>query len=83
MPGSIVIKSTDGVNWSATSGHPEASDSYSQFYQRVAYGNGKFVALSSTGYITTSTDGNSWSTPTSSFLGIEENPYSIIIEIDE
>ena len=32
-------------------------------WNAIAYGNGKYVAVGSSGYVTTSTDGINWTTP--------------------
>lgn len=32
-------------------------------WNAIAYGNGKYVAVGSSGYVTTSTNGTSWTTP--------------------
>ena len=33
-------------------------------WNAIAYGNGKYVAVGASGYVTTSTDGKTWTTPT-------------------
>ena len=33
-------------------------------WQGIAFGNGKFIVVGSSGYYSTSTDGDTWSTPT-------------------
>lgn len=39
-------------------------------WNAIAYGNGKYVAVGASGYVTTSTDGINWTTPTKA--GTEE-----------
>ena len=51
-----IAYSTDGVTWTI--------NQYSKdYWQRIAYGNGKFVVLGTNGYSMTSKDGKSWITP--------------------
>lgn len=42
-------------------------------WNAIAYGNGKYVAVGSSGYVTTSTNGTSWTTP----VRIRRKPISL------
>ncbi|MFL2809402.1 MAG: hypothetical protein ACJ0DG_10185, partial [bacterium] len=57
--------STDGTNWTST-GH-SVSDNSARF-MGVAYGNGKFVAMTGHGYSSTSIDGINWTQSSSTKL---------------
>lgn len=50
-----VATSTDGVNWQRT------PIDFRGWFSQVAYGNGQFVAVGSSGAVLTSPDGQSWS----------------------
>lgn len=56
--GACITTSLDGENWSAPSFF---NDVYG--FESVTFGNGKFLAIGTDGYISTSTDGLSWSKP--------------------
>lgn len=58
--GTVVRRSTDGVNWTVPTNPPTGAS-----YYNVGCGAGKFVAVTSAGTIFTSTDGNTWSEQTS------------------
>ena len=57
--------STNGTTWTST-GH-SVSDNSARF-MGVAYGNGKFVAMTGHGYSSTSTDGINWTQSSSTKL---------------
>jgi hypothetical protein len=62
---SSISYSTNGTTWTST-GH-SVSDNSARFIG-VAYGNGKFVAMTGHGYSSTSTDGINWTQSSSTKL---------------
>lgn len=72
------IYSTDGITWTAGSGLPSMRN-----MSGLAYGDGKFVAAGSSGFIAYSTDGITWSTDgVSGPIGVTIDYQTVVYEND-
>ena len=58
---SLSLTSTDAVSWAQASSIIDQRQGEEDFPHGIAYGNGQFVAVSSSGRILTSADGTTWS----------------------
>ena len=52
-----VTTSTDGINWSNIKQIGNTN------WNKITYGNGKFLICGNNGYVASSSDGSTWSTP--------------------
>ena len=59
-----VSTSTNGTTWNTLTHVNNLDSDDIGSWMSLAYGNGKFVAISTWDYISTSTDGSTWTTPT-------------------
>ena len=72
MNDSTVIASVDGIKWDERASLTDLLNS--NYSPKIAYGNGKYVAINSQGYAATSTDGSTW---VKSYQNLDNVLYSV------